>query len=201
LIWERPSRRQATFGPAQEVLERALTGSGPSADGDRGSTEAIAASGEGTAARARVLEINGRTMNDPTVPLRTLLEGAEQAVAVFERLGDVWGQTWAGNFLGRALFFLGRSRESAEAYERARRHADAAGDRRLAIEVRLTVVKGCPGTCQPVRASGCATSCWPGSRANPRWRPTLFAGVPPTKPPVIRGRGVSLNPAPAGADF
>src|SRR5206468_11137451 len=81
------------------------------------------------AMRALVQRAHGQLLSDPTGRTAEVMPIAEEAIRVFQELGDSQGLAMAERVLGEALGRDGRSEESFAAYERARSHAEAVGDR------------------------------------------------------------------------
>jgi ATP/maltotriose-dependent transcriptional regulator MalT len=92
--------------------------------------EAAATSGDRRlAAHALVQRGLLRLFTAPDVTARELIQGAEQAIKVFEELGDELGLTRAWRLVAQAHYLEGHCAACADASERALAHARHVGDR------------------------------------------------------------------------
>jgi tetratricopeptide (TPR) repeat protein len=84
---------------------------------------------EALGARASIELSYQRAQVDPGVRVSEMLEVAQQAIAVFSRVGDEVGLSRAWEHVGEVHWILGRCTEMEEVLERALEHAERAGER------------------------------------------------------------------------
>jgi tetratricopeptide (TPR) repeat protein len=92
-----------------------------------------------TRSYALLLRGAARTHIEPGFTAKEAISEAEEALRVFEELGDEPRQARAWNILGYYHSFRGHYREASEANERALAHATAAGDEHIEADARVRI--------------------------------------------------------------
>jgi DNA-binding SARP family transcriptional activator/tetratricopeptide (TPR) repeat protein len=105
------------FGEAERVLQAAVT-------------EARQAGAEAVGARALIELSFQRALIDPSIPVEEMLTVADEAVAVFNRLGDDGGIARAWQHVAIVHWIRSRGAEMEQVLERALVHAERAGEKR-----------------------------------------------------------------------
>jgi DNA-binding SARP family transcriptional activator/class 3 adenylate cyclase/tetratricopeptide (TPR) repeat protein len=105
------------FGDAERVLQTALA-------------QARETQADALGARALIELSFRRALVDPSVPVAAMLAVAEQAVEVFDRVGDEGGIARAWHHTAVVHWIRSQGAEMERALERALTHAERAGDRR-----------------------------------------------------------------------
>lgn len=92
-----------------------------------------------TRSYALLVRGNARTHLDPAYTAEQGLSEANEALRVFEELGDDRGQACAWGNIGHCHWFRGHHGAGLEAWERALAHAVAARDERIEADARVNI--------------------------------------------------------------